>query len=142
MGWLAVGRHLIATQVWASRAGSLYPDFHRVILRKGTEMSVSERSFARIVDADLRHMSGLVLGRLSEIFSYAPVAGLYRDRLVALVLCQGAAAHFVDGTTGINDLDVWAFFSDGPEKPFPWRVIWRADFGPSRLGRHPDDVGY
>ena len=59
-----------------------------------------------------------------------------------LALCQGAAQHYVDGVSGVKDLDVWAFFRGGICKPFPWRARWRADFGSSRFGRHPDDKGY
>lgn len=59
-----------------------------------------------------------------------------------LALCQGGAQHYLDGVAGVKDLDVWAFFHDGIEKPFPWRARWSADFGPSRLGRHPADEGY
>jgi hypothetical protein len=70
------------------------------------------------------------------------VAGLYRDRLLLLALCQGGAQHYVDGKNGLKDIDVWAFFREGLSKPFPYRTVWHADFGHSHLGRHPGDVGY
>jgi len=71
-----------------------------------------------------------------------PVGRRYKDRLILLALCQGGAQHYVDGVAGVKDLDVWAFFRGGIETPFPWRARWRADFGSSRLGRHPADDGY
>lgn len=79
---------------------------------------------------------------LASIFDRAPVAGLYRNRMLLLALAQGSALHYLDGTNGIKDFDVWAFFEAGAPKPFPHRKRWRTDFGPSRFGRHPDDIGY
>jgi hypothetical protein len=37
---------------------------------------------------------------------------VYRGKLIAMCLCQGAAQHFVDGKTGIKDFDVWFFFTE------------------------------
>lgn len=42
----------------------------------------------------------------------------------------------------MKDLDVWAFFARNPVRPFPYRRRGCVDFGPSPLGRHPDDKGY
>jgi hypothetical protein len=43
--------------------------------------------------------------------------------------------HFVDGRTGVKDFDVWTFYAEHPEGPYPvrWRTV--ADFGVSRFGR-------
>jgi hypothetical protein len=108
----------------------------------GIAMDDAERSYERLSDADLQGLSTLVLVTLNKVFEYASVAGLYRDRLIVLALCQGSAQHYLDGQHGIKDLDVWAFFRAGPPKPFPWRTVWHADFGPSHLGRNPSDDGY
>jgi hypothetical protein len=105
-------------------------------------MTEVERSYERFTESDLDHLVRVALVTLGEIFERAPVAGLYRDRLVLLALCQGAARHRLDGQNGIKDIDVWAFFRAGPAKPFPVRSVWNADFGPSHLGRSPDDKGY
>ena len=101
-----------------------------------------ERSHERLIDDDLLRVARIARERLARVFADCPVARLYRDRLLLLALCQGAAQHYVDGRNGVKDLDVWAFFRDGPPKPFPYRTIWRADFGASHLGRHPADKGY
>lgn len=105
-------------------------------------MDDAERSYDRLSEADLQYLTRLAIDKLDEIFERAPVAGLYRDRLIVLTLCQGAAQHYIDGQHGIKDLDVWAFFRAGPPKPFPFRPVWNGDFGPSHLGRNPSDVGY
>ena len=59
--------------------------------------------------------------------------------MICVALCQGAALHYLDGRNGIKDLDVWTFYAEHPEGPFPARWLTNADFGPSPLGRHPDD---
>jgi hypothetical protein len=35
----------------------------------------------------------------------------FRGRVIAVVLAQGAATHYVTGAKGVKDLDVWTFFS-------------------------------
>jgi hypothetical protein len=43
----------------------------------------------------------------------------------------------------VKDLDVWTFYARHHEGEFPPRWPLKApDFGPSELGRHPDDIGY
>ena len=103
---------------------------------------VSERSYELLSLADLKIIGLVAMRNLAAIFDRAPVAGLYRNRLILLALAQGSALHYVDGTNGIKDFDVWAFFEAGPSKPFPHRKRWSSDLGPSRFGRHPDDPGY
>jgi hypothetical protein len=56
-----------------------------------------------------------------------------------VALCQGAARHFIDGRNGVKDFDVYTFYAEHPIGPFPARWRTQADFGPSRLGRHPAD---
>ncbi|MQW88806.1 hypothetical protein [Sinorhizobium saheli] len=103
---------------------------------------VAARSYEPLTPADLEAIAAVAVRTLADIFDRAPVAGLYRDRLVLLALAQGSALHYLDGKSGIKDFDVWAFFEGGPPKPFPHRKRWSVDLGPSRFGRHPDDRGY
>ncbi len=103
----------------------------------------SERSFEPLAAADLKRLAELALNDLERLFTRRPDTGdLYRDRLLMLCLCQGGAEHFVRRKRGVKDLDVWGFFSEHPARPFPYRRRGVQDFGPSRLGRHPDDVGF
>lgn len=103
---------------------------------------VSERSYEPLTLADLRMIASAAMRSVSAIFDRAKVAGLYRDRLLLLALAQGSALHYLDGANGIKDFDVWAYFEAGPAKPFPHRKRWCSDLGPTRFGRHPDDLGY
>ncbi|WFU06804.1 hypothetical protein QA648_34040 (plasmid) [Rhizobium sp. CB3171] len=103
---------------------------------------IARRSFAPIQREDLKLFAEASWSKLTEVFDRAPVASLYRERLLLLVLAQGGALHFENGTNGLKDIDVWAFFANGPDRPFPHRVRWTADFGPSKFGRSPDDIGF
>jgi hypothetical protein len=104
---------------------------------------VAARSFEPLAPADLARCAELALADLASLFRRKPGTGrLYADRLLLLALCQGAAEHALRGRHGVKDLDVWAFFAAHPARPFPHRRRGRADFGPSRLGRHPADPGF
>jgi hypothetical protein len=39
----------------------------------------------------------------------------------------------------IKDFDVWSFYAERDDGPFPYRWNGTADFGPSRFGRYPGD---
>ena len=102
-----------------------------------------DRSFDPIIRDDLRRLSEVALANLNGLFTRHPeTTALYESRLLLLCLCQGAAEHFVRPGHGIKDFDVWAFYEAHPKRHFPWRRRGTADFGESRLGRHPDDHGF
>ena len=102
--------------------------------------TVTERSRETIEQHHLRRLAKIAIGDLDDFFQRRPeTGGLYRDRLMLICLCQGAAGHFVHRDRGVKDFDVWAFFRKHPERPFPYRRHRKRDFGPSRFGRHPDD---
>lgn len=44
---------------------------------------------------------------------------VYRDRLIGMCLCQGAAQHYVDGVTGVKDVDIFFFFVKHPTVHIP-----------------------
>lgn len=103
----------------------------------------SERTFEQLTKADLDRLASIALDDLQDLFTRRRDTGkLYQDRLLMLCLCQGGAKHFVRQDHGIRDLDVWAFFSEHPSRPFPYRRRGKRDFGPSHLGSHPDDEGF
>jgi len=104
--------------------------------------SVSERSLAPLTGAHLARLAGMTAADREDRFARRPRWAVYRDRVLMVALCQGAALHYLDGRHGVKDLDVWTFYARSAEGEFParWRV--EADFGPSALGRHPDDTGF
>jgi hypothetical protein len=100
----------------------------------------ADRSLARIEVADLLRLAALAAEAEAELFRRNPHgSGRYAGRLLARALCQGAALHYVNEKNGVKDFDVWSFYAQYDDWPFPPR--WRAtrDFGPSKFGRYPDD---
>lgn len=95
------------------------------------------RSYARLTDCHLARLSELAAADHQRFLAHRPE---YYGRLVAVTLAQGAGLHYVDGRTGIKDLDVWSFFAAIPDARFPAdRRETHADFGPSQLGRQRYD---
>ena len=106
----------------------------------------TERSYEKLERRDLERLRDLAAADLSDFFARHSRPGetgqLYADRLLMLCLCQGGAEHFVRGDRGIKDFDVWAFFSENPVRPFPYRRRGIKDFGRSKFGRHPSDTNF
>ena len=100
-----------------------------------------ERSFEPLTDGHLSRLAEIARADQEDRYARRPRWSVYRDRVLLVALCQGAALHYLDGRNGVKDLDVWTFYARHGEGEFParWRVM--ADFGPSTLGRHPDDRG-
>lgn len=106
-------------------------------------MLVQERSFEIIDNDDLVRLTEFAHADRERFFAkHTDWRKLYEDRLVCIALCQGAAQHFVDGTNGVKDFDVWTFFRANPIKALFARRRACADFGESKFGKHPDDNGY
>jgi len=104
---------------------------------------VSERSYETVEIRHLRRLAKISIGALEGLFRRNPITGdLYRNRRILICLCQGGARHFVHRDCGIKDFDVWAFFRENSQRPFPCRWHGKEDFGHSRFGRHPNAGGY
>ena len=59
-----------------------------------------------------------------------------------VTLCQGAAAHYLDRTRGINDFDVYSFYSRNPCQRWCARRLKPRDFGSPKFGRSVDRPGF
>ena len=102
----------------------------------GVEM---ERSYEQITESDLKVLVELARKDRKGLFSRRPETGqLYGGRLFAVALCQGAALHYLDGTNGVKDFDVWSFYKASPERPFPYRRRGESDFGIAKFGKTSD----
>ncbi len=100
----------------------------------------SDRSLARIDIADLLRLAALAADAEAELFRRNPQgSGRYAGRLLGRALCQGAALHYVNQSNGIKDFDVWSFYAQHGDWPFPARWRGTRDFGPSKFGRYPGD---
>lgn len=101
----------------------------------------TDRSLARIEVADLVRLAALAADAEADLFRRNPHgSGRYADRLLGRALCQGAALHYMNGKNGVKDFDVWSFYAQYDDWPFPARWRGTRDFGPSRFGRYPDDL--
>lgn len=105
----------------------------------GIRKPPSDRSYEPIEPADLR-LLGQVAAEDRELFYRGRPE--FRDRLLCVALCQGAAKHYVDvargapSPNGVKDFDVWSFFAAVPGERFPAdRRNRHVDFGPSKFGR-------
>ena len=102
---------------------------------------VVERSREPLTEDDLRRLGAIARADREQMFSRSRHWAPYRDRVLAVALCQGGALHYLDGRTGVKDLDVWTFFAALHDR-YPDRALYRRnkayDYGPSPLGRHPD----
>jgi hypothetical protein len=47
--------------------------------------------------------------------------------------------HYVNGKNGVKDFDVWSFYAQHDDWPFPARWRGTRDFGLSKFGRYPGD---
>ncbi|HXZ77485.1 MAG TPA: hypothetical protein VEH31_42350 [Streptosporangiaceae bacterium] len=99
-----------------------------------------DRSLARIDVADLLRLAALAADAEAELFERNPHgSGRYASRLLGRALCQGAALHYVNGKNGVKDFDVWSFYAQHDDWPFPARWRGTRDFGPSKFGQYPGD---
>jgi hypothetical protein len=100
----------------------------------------AERSLARIEVADLLRLAALAADAEAGLFRKNPDgSGRYAGRLLGRALCQGAALHYVNEHNGVKDFDVWSFYAQYDDWPFPARWRRTRDFGPSKFGRYPGD---
>lgn len=107
---------------------------HRPVAEK------SGRSLARIEVADLLRLARLAARAEAELFARRPeVARCYAGRFLCRALCQGAALYYLSGEKGIKDFDVWSFYAEHDDGPFPYRWHLQRDFGVSKFGRYPGD---
>lgn len=49
----------------------------------------------------------------------------YRNRLIAIALCQGAALQYIERGYGVKDFDIHFFYSQNPLKPRLSRAVKR-----------------
>jgi hypothetical protein len=97
------------------------------------------RSGEQITRDDLMRLGELARADRRLMFERNQHWRSYRERLLCVALCQGAALHYLDGVTGVKDFDVWTFFARSPDRPHPDAALFRrrriVDYGPSRFGR-------
>jgi hypothetical protein len=104
-----------------------------------TTATRSARSRVPLTKRHLSRLSKIAAADHEDFYQRRPA---YRGRLLAVVLAQGAALHYLNRRNGVKDLDVWSFFAlPSGEARFPEdRRKRHVDFGPSDLGRQRYDM--
>ena len=88
-----------------------------------------QRSFDRFTVADLNHLAEVAEADLADFVRRNPKHRTLLKRRLCVLLCQGAALHYVDRKNGVKDFDVGSFFSDDGKSPhYPARVIHARPF--------------
>ncbi len=94
------------------------------------------RSFVPISKSDLKKLARIARVERDDFFErHREWAMLYRKRVLCAALCDDAALHFINGTTGVDVFDVWTFYAEHAEAPFPFQQLVKADLGKSKFGR-------
>ena len=103
------------------------------------------RSYLPVEVHDLyRLLEIAILDRKAFFKEHSQWRKYYGKHVIAVVLCQGAAKHYLDGVTGINDFDVYTFYRKHPHKNWYAKRIKSYDFGDEKFGKSvdkPDFVG-
>ena len=103
------------------------------------------RSYQTIETADLRRLAQIAQKDQIEFFENHPEwARLYSGRKICIALCQGAALHYIDGSTGINDFDIYTFYRKHPAKDLYPKRIKSYNFDSAKFGQSqnkPDFIG-
>jgi hypothetical protein len=94
------------------------------------------RSRKKITKVDFHRLADIAKADRNDLFRRNKDLGrLYRNRLICVCLCQGAALHLINGKNGIKDFDVWTFYKEHPARPFPYRRKVTRDFGIPKFGK-------
>jgi hypothetical protein len=101
------------------------------------------RSFLRISPTDLARLAELARADRRDFFGrYPQWAELYAHRHIATALCQGAALHYVRGEVGIQDFDVYSFFSTNPTRHWYAKRNKHVDFGDPKFGQSANRLDF
>ena len=106
-------------------------------------MTDNARSYGHLLPEDLCRLGKIARQDREEFLNRCPRYRPLQDEIIAVALCQGAALHYVNGSNGIKDLDVWTFYAKRPTLiRYPRRGPSPRDFGDPRFGQSPDYPQY
>jgi len=109
-----------------------------------SKIGLDSRSYKKIRIQDLKRLGVIASKDMADFFLNHPEYKVFRGRVICIALCQGAAQHYKDGTTGINDFDVYTFFKKHSNISWYAKRIKSYDFGKPRFGQSqdkPDFIG-
>lgn len=78
----------------------------------------------------MKKLKDLGLKEHEEFFKRNPhLKDAYYNSLIGIVLCQGAASHYLNPKVGIKDFDIWHFYVENENVNFPYRAHKRIKKG-------------
>jgi hypothetical protein len=93
-------------------------------------MSKVERSYAPLTLDDLKQLKELALKEHEQFLKRnLHLEKAYRNSLIAICLCQGAASHYINPMIGVKDFDIWHFYVESEIIPFPYRAWKKVENG-------------
>lgn len=104
---------------------------------------MAKHAVERISKADLRRLARIAADERDDFFARHPEWRLlYGRRVLCTALCGQSALHYCNGSSGVDQFDLWTFYARHAEAPFPhYRVSYR-DFGRAKFGREDGMEGY
>ena len=104
-------------------------------------MKIAYNDLVRLCQISLSHFEDFVLRK--------PRYSIFRDRMLGILLVQGASLHYIDGKNGIKDFDVLILFrenrhisdEDGRLVKIPYRRRGTEDSEMPEFGTYPGDHG-
>ena len=91
---------------------------------------------ARITRTDLKRLARLAQEERQDFFDRHPEwAILYGKRMLCAALGGDGALHYLNGITGVSEFQVWTFYAENSEAPFPPYHSSHLDYGASKFGR-------
>ena len=93
-----------------------------------------------VVKGELRSLVALAKSEEKAFFDRNPhTIRTYRNRLLVVALCQGAALQYVGCGYGVKDFDVHFFYAQNPAKPRLSRAVKRINATVGRFANIPVD---
>jgi len=93
-------------------------------------MAKLPRTYAKLTRRDLRKLREIAIEEHDAFLGRNPhINKAYRNSLVAICPCQGAASHYINPKVGVKDFDIWHFYFDSSKVPFPYRAHKRIEKG-------------
>ena len=91
----------------------------------------TNRSYKKITKDDLLRLRKIAIDYQKELCKKR-VKYKSLERL-CICLCQGAGKHYIDGTTGVRDFDVYTFYKKNGVN-YPYRNVVIRDFQDNKFG--------
>ncbi len=108
-----------------------------------SKVGVEGRSFKKISHHDLKRLAQIAYKDQRDFFRQYPKWGnLFAKRVLCIALCQGAAKHYTDTPTGINDFDVYTFYKKHHRVRWYAKRIKSYDFGNAKFGQSIDKSNF